>query len=278
MWGMVTPLQYGDPPHVGPFALQARLQTAPAGLVYLGQAPDGRVVSVAVLSSGAALDAAARDRFVTAIKDAQRSAVSQAQSSAASQAQSSAVRQAQGRTGVRGWGASLVDRVRGRVPPDTPPVLAMQGGPAPWVAVPYMPNGPGAERFLDPVTVSGTLIGQRHGPDFAHYWLGDRTPALPAPPAPPPPPVATRRSVVLASTLLATLVLALLLVVWMLLFRGEDEPEPPRPLPNTQFVPTPPPEPASPEPQQPTPGPSGGGGDGSESPWPDDLFDGRGPI
>ncbi|WP_226874475.1 hypothetical protein [Microbispora sitophila] len=258
---MVTPLQYGDPPHVGPFALQARLQTAPAGLVYLGQAPDGRVVSVAVLSSGAALDAAARDRFVTAIKDAQ----------------SSAIRETQGRTGVRGWGASLVDRVRGRVSPDTPPVLAMQDGPAPWVAVPFVPNGPGAERFLDPVTVSGTLIGRRHGPDFAHYWLGDRTPALPAPPGPPPPPVATRRSVVLASTLLATLVLALLLVTWMLLFRGEDEPEPPRPLPNTQFVPTPPPEPASPEPQQPTPGPSGSG-DGSQSPWPDDLFGGRGPI
>ncbi|WP_249345695.1 hypothetical protein [Microbispora sp. H11081] len=250
---MVTPLQYGDPPHVGPFALQARLRTAPAGLVYLGQAPDGRVVSVAVLSNGAALDAAARDRFVTAIRDAQV------------------------RAGVRGWGASLVDRVRGRLPADMPPVLAMQDGPAPWVAVPYLANGPGAERFLDPVPVSGTLTGRRHGPDFVHHWLGDRTPALPGPPPPPPPPTATKRSVVLASTLLATLVLMLLLVVWMLLFRGEDEQEPPRPLPNTQFVPTPPPEPTSPEPQLPTPGPSGGGED-SGSPWPDDLFGGRGPI
>ncbi|MGW5263747.1 hypothetical protein ACWEQG_22485 [Microbispora sp. NPDC004025] len=266
---MVTPLQYGDPPHVGPFALQARLRTAPAGLVYLGQAPDGRVVSVAVLSSGAALDAAARDRFVTAIRDAQSNAIRETQSDA--------IRGTQGRAGVRAWGASLVDRVRGRVAPDTPPVLAMQDGPAPWVAVPYVANGPGAERFLDPVPVSGTLTGRRHGPDFVHYWLGDRTPALPAPPAPPPPPVATRRSVVLASTLLATLVLALLLVVSMLLFRGEDEQEPSRPLPNTQFVPTPPPEPASPEPQQPTPGPSGSG-EGDESRWPDDVFGGRGPI
>ncbi|WP_327045911.1 hypothetical protein OG320_30270 [Microbispora sp. NBC_01189] len=251
---MVTPLQYGDPTHVGPITLQARLRTAQAGLVYLGQAPDGRVVSVAVLSSGAALDAAARDRFVTAIREAER----------------------QGRTGVLGWGATLVDRMRGRGTPDTPPVLAMHDdGPAPWVAVPYAPNAPGAERFLDPVTVSGTLIGQRHGPDFLHYWQGDATPAVPGPPAPPPPAVATRRSVVLASTLLATLVLVLLVAAWLLLFRGEDEQEPARPLPNTQFVPSPPPEPASPVPQRPTPGPSGSG---SESPWPMDLDDGRGPI
>lgn len=255
MWVMVTPLQYGDPPHVGPFALQARLWTAPAGLVYLAQGPDGRVVSVAVLSSGAALDAAARDRFVTGIRDAER----------------------QTRTGVLGWGASLVDRVRGRAAPGTPPVLAMHDGPAPWVAVPYAPNGPGAERFLDPVMVSGTLIGRRHGPDFAHYWLGDAAPALPAPPAPPPPPLGTRRSVVLASTLLATLVLVLLMVAWLLLFHGDDEQQPPRPLPATRFEPTPPPEPASPEPQQPSPGPSDGG-DGSQTPWPEDLDEGRGPI
>ncbi|MCT9933103.1 hypothetical protein N5079_23115 [Planotetraspora sp. A-T 1434] len=241
---MVTPLQYGDPPHLGPFVLQARLRTAPAGLVYLGQAPDGRAVSVAVLTSGAALDAAARDRFVTAIKEAE-----------------------QRRTGIRGWGASLVERVRGRVAADSPPVVAMQDGHAPWVAVPYVPGGPGAERFLDPVMVSGTLIGERHGPEFVPHWLGDRDPALPAPPAPAPPPVSTRRSVVLASALLATLVLVLMVVLWLLVFRGDEDPAPPRPLPATNFVPTPPPVPTSPEPRQPTPSPSGGG-TGSRTPMP----------
>src|SRR4051812_33711674 len=102
MGEMTTPLQYGDPPQLGPFVLQARLRTAPAGLVYLGQSPDGRAVSVAVLTSGAALDAAARGRFVTAIKEAE-----------------------QQRSGLLGWMSPLIDRVRGR---DTPAVLAMQDG------------------------------------------------------------------------------------------------------------------------------------------------------
>ncbi|ETK37900.1 hypothetical protein [Microbispora sp. ATCC PTA-5024] len=251
---MATPLQYGDPPHLGPFVLQARLLTAPAGLVYLGQGPDGRVVSVAVLTSGAALDAAARDRFVTAIREAQQS-----------------------RSGVWAWGASIVDRVRGRAPVERPPVLAMQDGEAPWVAVPYVPGGPGAERFLDPVMVSGTLIGQRHGPDFVPHWLGDRNPALPAPPAPAPPPVATRRSVVLASTLLATLVVVLLVMLWLMLFRGDEDQLPPRPLPATNFVPTPPPVPTTPEPQQPSPTPSQGG-TGSQTPAPEDQEDSGEPI
>ncbi|MBP2703832.1 hypothetical protein JOL79_08440 [Microbispora sp. RL4-1S] len=230
---MATPLQYGDPPHLGPFVVQARLLTAPAGLVYLGQAPDGRVVSLAVLTSGAALDGAARDRFVTAIREAHRAG------------------------GVWGWGASLLDRVRGRT--SMPPVVAMDDGAAPWVAVPFVPGGPGAERFLDPVMVSGTLIGRRQGPDFVPYWLGDRSPALPAPPAPPPPPVATRRAVVLASTLLATLVLVLMTVLWLILFRGGDDQSPPRPAPATNFQPTPPPVPSSPPQQQPSPIPSQSG-------------------
>lgn len=239
---MATPLQYGDPPQLGPFVLQARLRTAPAGLVYLGQAPDGRAVSVAVLNRGAALDAAARGRFVTAIREAE-----------------------QGRTGMRGWVAPLIDMVRGRG--ESPPVVAMNGGQAPWVAVPYVPGGEGAERFLDPVMVSGTLIGERHGPDFVPYWLGDRDPALPAPPGPDLPPTATRRSVVLASTLLATLVLLLMLIIWLMVFQGEEDPEPSRPLPPTIFVPTPPPVPPSPQQQQPSPSPSQDG-TGSQTPIP----------
>ncbi|MFC0553090.1 hypothetical protein ACFFHJ_19545 [Planotetraspora thailandica] len=243
---MATPLQYGDPPRLGPFVLQARLGTAPAGLVYLGQAPDGRAVSVAVLTSGAALDAAARDRFVTAIRDAE-----------------------QQRGGFFGWGSSLLHRVRGRVVVDAPPVLALHDGRAPWVAVPYVPGGPGAERFLEPVMVSGTLIGERLGPEFVPHWLGDRNPALPAPPPPAPPPLGTRRSVVLASALLATLTLLLLVMAWLLAFREDDEQTPARPLPATNFVPTPPPVPTSPEPREPSPSPSpSGGGSGSGTPMP----------
>ncbi|MFC0866138.1 hypothetical protein ACFHYQ_27950 [Sphaerimonospora cavernae] len=208
---MSRPLQHNDPPRLGPFVLQARLGRAPAGLVYLGQGPDGRAVSVAVLTTGAALDAAARDRFVTVIRAAARR---------------------------RGGG-------------DLPPVVAMHDGQAPWVAVPYVPGGPGAERFLDRILVSGMLTGRWSGPDFAPYWLGDEAPALPAPPGPPPPPIATRRSVVLASALLAALTLTLAAVVWQLLFRGGHDPQPRPPLPATNFVPTPPPQPTEPEPQAP---------------------------
>jgi hypothetical protein len=244
---MTTPLQYGDPPQLGPCVLQARLRTEAAGIVYLGQLPDGRAVSVAVLNQGASLDAAARDRFVGAITDA-----------------------VQARSGVRGWVTPLIGMVgigRGRTALGSPPIVAMNGGEAPWVAVPYLPGGPGAEWFLDPVMVSGTLIGERHGPDFVPHWLGDRRPALPAPPAPKPPPTATRRSVVLASTLLATLVLLLMVIVWLLLLRGDEEPQPARPLPPTVFVPTPPPVPPSPQ-QEPSPSPSQGS-PGGRTPLPE---------
>lgn len=227
-----SPLQYGDPPRLGPFAVQARLHAAPAGLVYLGQGPDGQAVSLALLTRGAAFDAAARDRFVTAIREATGE-----------------------RSGVRGW----VARARGRALPadGAPPVLAMDGGPAPWVAVPYAPGQPGAERFLDPVLVSGTLIGDAHGPDFVPYWLTDRAPALPAPPKPRPPRTETRARVLSAAAVLGVLVL-LGGVISLLLLLGEGDPPPmPRPLPPTVFVPSAPPVPATPEPQDPTsPSPS----------------------
>ncbi|WP_433425270.1 hypothetical protein ACQP1V_20250 [Microtetraspora malaysiensis] len=219
---MATPLQYGDPPHLGPFVLQARLLTGPAGLVYLGQGPDGRAVSVALLTRGAALDPVARDRFVAAVREAER----------------------RGRR--RGSRAALT-------------VLAMDGGPAPWVAVPYAPGGAGAERFLEPVMVSGMLLGDRNGPDFVPYWLGDRDPALPAPGPPAPPPAATRRAVGLAAALLATLVTMMVVMAWLLLFRLESDPPPTRPLPPPVVVPTPPPTPASPRPGEQSPTPSQGG-------------------
>ncbi|MEU4832927.1 hypothetical protein [Streptosporangium sp. NPDC023615] len=232
MSDVATPLQYGDPPRLGPFLLQARLRVGPAGLVYLGLAPDGRPVSVAVLTRGAALDPAARDRFVTGVRDAMAS-----------------------RSGVRGW---VVRAARGRtaVADALPQVLAMDGGNAPWVATPYEPERAGAEWFLEPVLVSGTLIGERHGPDFAPHWVGDRLPALPPPPESAPPLTETRRSVTLAGVALAALLMLLAVMLWFLL-RGEDEFEQPRrPLPSTVFVPTPPPVPTTTAPGRPTPSPS----------------------
>lgn len=223
MANVASPLQYGDPPRLGRYVVQARLQTAPAGFVYLGQGPDGRAVSLALLTRGAAFDAAARERFLTAI------------------------RQASGRSGARGRLGR--GRVCGSVIEGAPEVLDLDDGRAPWVAVPYAPGQPGAEWFLGPVMVGGTLIGQAHGPDFVPYWLTDRAPALPGPLLRRLPLTETRRRVLLAALALA-LLLALVTTILLLLLFGRNDSEPmPRQLPPTVFVPTPPPTPATPVPQ-----------------------------
>ncbi|WP_166427670.1 hypothetical protein [Nonomuraea mesophila] len=226
MANVASPLQYGDPPRLGPYVVQARLQTAPAGFVYLGRAPDGRAVSLAVLTRGAALDAAARDRFVTAVKEAGESRSS----------------------GMRGW-LERAGRPRGAVLDGAPEVLDMDGGRAPWVAVPYVPGRAGAERFLEPVMVGGTLIGEAHGPDFVPYWLTDRAPALPRLTRRRRPLTETRKRVLMAAlALVLLLILVTAILLLLVLGRQENEPQP-RQLPPTVFVPTPPPTPETPEPQ-----------------------------
>ncbi|MFB9469943.1 hypothetical protein ACFFR3_10535 [Nonomuraea salmonea] len=258
MANVASPLQYGDPPRLGPYVVQARLHSAPAGFVYLGQGPDGRAVSLAVLTRGAAYDAAARDRFVTAIRDAG----------------------GRERSGVRGWlNRPARPRGGGAVLEGAPEVLAYDGGRAPWVAVPYAPGRPGAERFLEPVMVGGTLIGQAHGPDFVPYWLTDRAPALPGPPRPRRPLTETRKRVLIAALAMVLLLLLVVTILLLLLLGRQDSEPQPRQLPPTVFVPTPPPTPETPEPRpspsqspsptesgQSTPGRSPGEDPGDESP------------
>ncbi|KAB8194921.1 hypothetical protein FH608_015410 [Nonomuraea phyllanthi] len=218
--------------------VQARLHTAAAGLVYLGQGPDGRAVSLAVLTRGAAFDAAARDRFVTTVREARSE-----------------------RSGVRGWFARS-GRSRGAVLDGMPEVLGFDGGPAPWVAVPYVPGRPGAERFLEPVMVGGTLIGQAHGPDFVPYWLTDRAPALPGVVRRRRPLTETRKRVLTAALVLVLLLMLVTAIVLVLLLGRQDSEPQPRQLPPTVVVPSPPPTPASPEPRPsrtPSPSPSESG-------------------
>jgi hypothetical protein len=171
------------------------------------------------------------------------------------------------RSGVRSW-LGLGAKARSTLTEDAPPVLDMDTGSAPWVAVPYAPGKPGAERFLEPVMVGGTLIGVAHGPDFVPYWLTDRAPAL-APPVRRRPLTETRRRVLIAATVLLTLLLLLVtIVLLMLLGRSGSDPMP-RQLPPTVFLPTPPPVPSTPYPEpstspspprsgEPTPGRSPG--------------------
>ncbi|WP_242659426.1 hypothetical protein [Thermostaphylospora chromogena] len=228
---MPSPLQYGDPPSLGPFVMQARLRAEPAGLVYLARGPDGRAVSVALLTKGAAFDPSARGRFVAAIREA-----------------------ASDRGGARPAG-----RGPAAVAEEAPPVLAMDTGGAPWVATPYVPGRAGAEWFLRPVTIGGMLLGRRQGPDFRPHWVHDRVPATPAPPRPAPPPTEPRRSVVVAGAVLALLVGLLTLVMWLLVGPQEETERSVRQLPPTVFVPTPPPVPATPIPdEEPSPSPSPG--------------------
>jgi len=63
------PLQPEDPPRVGDFWLRTRLGANAAGYLYAASDDHGRSAVVAMMTEGSADDAAARDRFVTAVDD-----------------------------------------------------------------------------------------------------------------------------------------------------------------------------------------------------------------
>ncbi|WP_254716315.1 hypothetical protein [Actinomadura sp. WMMB 499] len=216
---MSRPLPPGDPAHLGPFRLSARLSETPAGIVFLGVDAQGRRASVAVLNRGAAGDAAARDRFRAAIN-----------------------------------AAAPVPPGAAPVAGGAPVVAAQPDGPAPWVATAYEPDRAGAERFLEPVMLGENgrgRRGRRRGPQFQPHWLGSGEPAL-APPVPARPPGPAppgerppQRSLVTAVLSLAAMLLVLLLLLFLLNMCSPEPDEPP-PLP---------PEP-TPSAEVPSPGPT----------------------
>ena len=68
-----APLQPGDPRRVGRYRLAGRITGIPAdGPVFLASAPDGAEVTISVLRSDWATDAAARDRFAAEAAVAKR--------------------------------------------------------------------------------------------------------------------------------------------------------------------------------------------------------------
>ncbi|ACY97945.1 MULTISPECIES: hypothetical protein [Thermomonospora] len=241
---MSRPLPSDDPAQLGPFRLSARLLETPAGIVFLGEDDQGRQATVAVLRQGAADDAAARDRFKAAILAA----------------------------------------VPGGPDADggAPIVAAQPEGPTPWVAVRYEPGasgGPrpaGAERFLEPVALTGR---RRRGPGFVPYWAGRGGPAAAqaAPPAPrAPAPSGPRR--LAAAVLALAVLLALLTLLMLMLFACRPQvtappPDPPADTMPSSQTPSPSPTPSSPSPTSPAPtspspgepggtgGPGGIGGD-----------------
>jgi hypothetical protein len=250
---MTKPLQAGDPAELGPFRLESRLHESAAGIVYLGADPQGRPVEVALLTTAAAGDPAARDRFRAAVEAE----------------------------------APRVTSVPRTPPADgpagpAPVVAALAGSGAPWVATTHSEGRPGAERFLRPVLLErGWGLGRhgRGGPSFQQYWLsGPKGPALQPPPAPPGAPPAQSDTKGLAAAVLSLAALLLLLgLLVLLLYSCEPSPQPPRPtdVPTTVPVPPPPPlEPSTPAPPRPspshrksgTPRPSQTGGDGTVNP------------
>jgi hypothetical protein len=249
---MSRPLPPGDPDHLGPYRLSARLAETPAGIVYLGEDHAGGRASVAVLNRGAAADAAARDRFRAAITAA-----------------------------LPGPGRPPEFSPEG----PAPVVAAQPQGPAPWVAVLYdvdRPDREGAERFLDSVLLEGAFrgrwtVGRRRGPQFQPYWLGADTPALERPPAPQPPPAPPERQErgLVAAILTLAAVLAVVALLMLVLFACQPEvkdppPQPPEPTGQTTVpsptprssTPRPTPSPTTPSPPPGTPPPDDGGGGG----------------
>lgn len=231
---MPKPLQFGDPGELGPFRLEGRLHESAAGIVYLGADSQGRPVEVALLTTAAAGDPAARDRF--------RAAVS---------AEAPQV------------GASPV---AGSPGDPAPVVAALHDSGAPWVATAHEEGRSGAERFLKPVLLErGWGPGRRRlgGPSFQQYWVSG--PKGPAVHVSGPEPAAAgaggdSKGLAAAAVSLAALLLLLALLV-LLLFSCEPRvPGPPRPtdLPTTAPVPPPPIEspPPSPQPSPSSPSPS----------------------
>lgn len=230
---MPKPLQFGDPGELGPFRLESRLHESAAGIVYLGVDPQGRPVEVALLTTAAAGDAAARDRF--------RAAVS-------------------------------AEAPRVGVFPSTPPVggpgdpapvvAALHDSGAPWVATAHEDGRAGAERFLKPVLLErGWGLGRRRrgGPSFQQYWVsGPKDPALYVPAPPAPPAAGDSKGLAAAAASLAALLLLLALLVVLLFSCEPSVPAPPTPTPTDvpTTAPQPPPPPLEPTPSSPSPSPS----------------------
>jgi hypothetical protein len=224
---VARPLQSEDPCELGPFRLSSRLEESPAGIVYLGADAEGRPVEVALLTTAAAGDAAARDRFRTAVAAETP------------------------RTGP------VPRRPRPPTPGEPAPVVAaLVEGSAPWVATAHAEGLPGAGRFLEPVLLGRGWGRRRRGPQFQPHWLsGPRVPAVLAPEPPPPPAADDTRALATAVASLAALLVLLGLLLALLFACEPSQPAPPPPPPTPTITGQPSP-PQSPTPATTTPAPS----------------------
>ena len=201
------PLMPEDPPRVGDFWLRGRLGANAAGYLYAARDEDGRNAVVAMMTEGSADDAAARDRFVTAVDELPDDVVlahnDADDDDLALWVAIGPIREDDGSS------AAADERL-----------IAERRG----------------EEVLSAVLMDRIPhIGRFRGPDFRHYWEGRRRPGLfriwplPWPNALRP---ASRLALILALVTMAVIMALAVLLAW-LLFRNAAplEPEPVIPTP-----------------------------------------------
>lgn len=248
---IARPLRPEDPPRVGDFWLDARLDAQAAGVVYRaheGAGEDAREVVLVLLSQGAASDRVARDRFNGEVDPLHVDLVV-----------------------ARGGQGQDTGRTGRRYRPSDAP--AETGAPeAPWVAL-TADQAPLATRMLDRVGLELLgPIGRPAGPEYALPWADERTPGHTAQWPLPWPGRHDRAGWVtlFVSWLLMMLLTVLAVLVAILLFRDEPPQSPPPPQPTSASAS---PQSVSPSPQSASPSPS----PGSASPTPASASPSPGP-
>ncbi|MFI6679131.1 hypothetical protein [Kribbella sp. NPDC050470] len=220
------PLLPEDPPRVGAFWLRGRLGANAAGYLYAASDETGVDAVVAMMTEGSADDAAARDRFVTAVDDLPGEAVLAHNDS---DDDDLALWVAIGPIRVADGSSAASDER----------LIAERRG----------------EEVLSAVLMDRIPhLGPFRGPDFLHYWEGRRRPGLfriwPLP-WPSALRAASRWALILSLIAMAVVMALAVLLAWLLFRNAEPlEPEPVIPTPtNTSTVTvtptTPPPAPTT---------------------------------
>lgn len=227
------PLMPEDPPRVGDFWLRGRLGANAAGYLYTASDETGRHAVVAMMTEGSADDAAARDRFVTAVDEMSAAAVL-----AHNDADDDDLALWVALGPIReddGSSAATDERL-----------IAERRGEEVLSAV-----------LMDRIPQQGRV----RGPDFRHYWENRRRPGLfriwplPWPAALRP---ASRFALIL-SLLTMLIIMALAIFIAWLLFRNSPEVDPGPVIPSQSPTVTVTVTPTTPPPGtgSPTTGPSG---------------------
>lgn len=211
------PLLPTDPARVGPYWLDARLTSTPAGVAFSSHDDEGTPAMLILTSSGAAGDPNARDRLAGEVNKLHVDTVLARGGEG----------QNEGRLGIK-----YLDTADDPVPPDDAPL-------APWVALAF--NGTAAAvaeatRLLQAIDLSTTPeLGKEAGPDYRLHWIDETTPGK-SRLWPLPWPGRYDRAgwmTILISWLLMLLLAALALLLAILLFQNAPPQAPPPPVPTS---------------------------------------------